>query len=44
VIDAPGGGGKIPLSPDFVKENEEGGLTLRNYLGNTYFYPDIKSY
>lgn len=44
VIDAPGGGGKIPLSPDYIRENEEGGFTLHNYLGNTYFYPDIKSH
>jgi len=44
VIDAPGGGGKIPLSSDYVKENEEGGFTLRNYLGKTYLYPDINSH
>jgi lysine 2,3-aminomutase len=43
VIDAPGGGGKIHLSPDCTERNDSGGLTLRNYLGNTYFYPDTGS-
>ena len=41
VIDAPGGGGKIPLLPDYIQEKSDEGLTLRNYLGKTYFYPDL---
>ena len=40
VIDAPGGGGKIPLLPDYVEGRDGDDLLLRNYLGNTYRYPD----
>jgi len=41
VIDAPGGGGKIPLSPDYVEDKDScGNLHLRNYEGGTYQYPD----
>jgi len=40
VIDAPGGGGKIPLQPDYVVGRENGDLVLRNYQGKTYRYPD----
>jgi len=40
VIDAPGGGGKIPLLPDYVSERNRDGYVLRNYLGNPYLYPE----
>jgi lysine 2,3-aminomutase len=41
VIDAPGGGGKIPLSPDYVEDKDtSGNLHLRNYEDRTYQYPD----
>ena len=41
VIDAPGGGGKIPLSPDYVESRDlSGNLHLRNYEDKTYQYPD----
>jgi lysine 2,3-aminomutase len=41
VIDAPGGGGKIPVSPDYVAgRDEKGNLRLTNYEGGTYQYPD----
>jgi lysine 2,3-aminomutase len=40
VIDAPGGGGKIPLLPDYVVGREGDDLLLRNYEGNVYRYPD----
>jgi lysine 2,3-aminomutase len=40
VIDAPGGGGKIPLAPDYTLGHEGGDLILRNYAGGTYRYPD----
>ena len=40
VIDAPGGGGKIPLQPDYVVGREGDFLVLRNYQGNTFRYPD----
>jgi len=40
VVDAPGGGGKIPLLPEYVVGWEKGDLILRNYEGNTFRYPD----
>ncbi len=41
VIDAPGGGGKIPLLPDYVEgRDHEGNLLLRNFRGKLYSYPD----
>lgn len=43
VIDAPGGGGKIPISPDYVLVRDASGLTLTNYKGGLYRYPDPHS-
>ena len=40
VIDAPGGGGKIPLLPEYVEGREGGDLLLRNYAGKLFRYPD----
>jgi len=41
VIDAPGGGGKIPVAPDFVAgKSADGDLYLTNYEGRRYLYPD----
>jgi lysine 2,3-aminomutase len=40
VIDAPGGGGKIPLAPDYTLGYSGNDLLLRNYAGATYRYPD----
>jgi lysine 2,3-aminomutase len=40
VIDAPGGGGKIPLMPDYRQGRSGGDILLRNYEGRTYRYPD----
>ncbi len=40
VIDAPGGGGKIPLVPDYVVGRDGDYVVLRNYEGQTYRYPD----
>lgn len=39
VIDAPGGGGKIPLLPEYVQEITEHEVVLRNYAGKEYRYP-----
>jgi len=39
VIDAPGGGGKIPLLPEYVREITPEGIVMNNYLGETCFYP-----
>ena len=41
VVDAPGGGGKIPLMPDYVAGRETDALVLRNYENNLYRYPEI---
>jgi lysine 2,3-aminomutase len=43
VIDAPGGGGKIPISPNYVVNSTEDGLVLTNYMGGKYIYPDLPS-
>lgn len=40
VIDAPGGGGKIPLLPEYVIGRDGDELLLRNYEGKIYRYPD----
>lgn len=40
VIDAPGGGGKIPLQPQYIVGRDGDDLLLRNYEGNVYRYPD----
>lgn len=40
VIDAPGGGGKIPLLPESIKCIDKEGITLINYLGKEYIYPE----
>ena len=33
VVDAPGGGGKIPLSPNYIVSMSEGTVVVRNYEG-----------
>jgi len=38
VIDAPGGGGKIPLLPEYVMKMDDQEVLLRNYKGNVYRY------
>ena len=40
VIDAPGGGGKIPLLPEYVAGRDGDDLLLRNFEGNIYRYHD----
>lgn len=41
VIDAPGGGGKIPLMPDYCQGRDGDQVLLRNYEGGIYRYPDV---
>ncbi|MGD2154098.1 MAG: KamA family radical SAM protein [Gemmatimonadales bacterium] len=38
-IDAPGGGGKIPLLPNYVEEVSDDEVVMRNYAGELYRYP-----
>lgn len=40
VIDAPGGGGKVPLNPDYVLLRDEQRVLIRNYEGKTFEYPE----
>ncbi len=40
VIDAPGGGGKIPLLPETVVSMGGGEVLLKNYEGRIFSYPD----
>jgi len=40
VIDAPGGGGKIPILPEYSQGREGDYVILKNYAGNTYKYYD----
>jgi lysine 2,3-aminomutase len=40
VIDAPGGGGKIPLLPDYVVEHNDEKIIMRNYKGVLCEYPE----
>jgi lysine 2,3-aminomutase len=39
-VDAPGGGGKIQIAPDFVVGRDGDDLLLRNFEGGVYRYPD----
>lgn len=38
VIDAPGGGGKVPIGPNYVVRYEKGKIVLRNYEGEIFEY------
>ncbi len=42
VIDAPGGGGKIPLLPDYVLARDKEKIILRNYKNEVFEYPDVQ--
>jgi lysine 2,3-aminomutase len=46
VVDAPGGGGKIPLMPDYVSGRTSEDLVLTNYENRSFTYPDtgLKSF
>jgi lysine 2,3-aminomutase len=43
VIDSPGGGGKIPLLPNYVQSINEREVVLRNYAGQQFVYPQVKA-
>ena len=38
VIDAPGGGGKVPLLPEYVEEINDDEVVFRNYEGKRFVY------
>jgi len=39
VIDAPGGGGKVPINPDYVQKITDDEVVFRNYEGHIFRYP-----
>lgn len=41
VIDAPGGGGKVPINPDYVEEITEDAVVMKNFQGQRYAYPIV---
>jgi lysine 2,3-aminomutase len=43
VIDAPGGGGKIPIGPQYLQDVDDEWVTLRNYRGLTVKYPQPRA-
>jgi lysine 2,3-aminomutase len=43
VIDAPGGGGKIPLLPQYVLYHDEEKIVMRNYKYQVFEYPETKT-
>jgi lysine 2,3-aminomutase len=44
VIDAPGGGGKVPLLPEYVEEITDDEVIFRNYEGKRFVYKQPKTY
>ncbi len=40
VVDAPGGGGKIPLAPNYLLSMSPEKIVLRNYHGGVFSYPE----
>ena len=42
VIDAPGGGGKVPLLPEYVESIDENEVVMRNFRGERYVYRQPK--
>lgn len=42
VIDAPGGGGKIPILPEYVVEMNDKEVVLKNYEGKIFRYSQVK--
>jgi lysine 2,3-aminomutase len=39
VIDAPNGGGKVPINPEYILEKDDEKVVIHNYKGKTYSYP-----
>jgi len=42
VIDAPGGGGKIPILPEYLISLDKEKVVLKNYENKTFTYPQVK--
>jgi lysine 2,3-aminomutase len=39
VIDAPGGGGKVPINPEYIERITDDEVVFKNYQGETFRYP-----
>jgi lysine 2,3-aminomutase len=42
VIDAPGGGGKVPINPNYIRSHDEKKIVLQNYEGRLFEYPEMR--
>ena len=42
VIDAPGGGGKVPISPNYVLSHNADRVVIRNFEGKVFEYPEAQ--
>ncbi|MBM4388769.1 MAG: lysine 2,3-aminomutase, partial [Deltaproteobacteria bacterium] len=40
VIDAPGGGGKVPIQPNYILRREGNRVIIRNYQGREFVYTE----
>jgi len=40
VIDAPGGGGKVPINPNYILQRNSERVVIRNFEGKTFEYPE----
>ena len=40
VIDAPGGGGKVPVNPNYLIYHDQEKVVIRNYEGKVFEYPE----
>jgi lysine 2,3-aminomutase len=40
VIDAPGGGGKVPINPEYVLSHNHDRVVIRNFEGRVFEYPE----
>ena len=40
VIDAPGGGGKVPVNPNYMIYHDQEKVVIRNYEGKVFEYPE----
>jgi lysine 2,3-aminomutase len=41
VLDGPGGGGKIPLNPEYIVSHTKDRVVVRNFAGDIYEYPEV---
>jgi lysine 2,3-aminomutase len=42
VIDAPGGGGKVPINPGYILYHDHEKIVIRNYEGKIFEYPELE--